>query len=112
MERQRQDIKSALYQMTVWNSFSPSIVQQICDSKANTGRKRTIDEMVRVHAAKTHHQKNGKMRRTNSVELAPIQQTPRRSNADASNGTQNFRTKEASDKNSNQMESVHSEEEI
>jgi len=29
MERQRQDIKSALYHMTVWNSFSPKIVEKI-----------------------------------------------------------------------------------
>ena len=29
MERQRQDIKSALYYMTVWNSFNPTVVQKI-----------------------------------------------------------------------------------
>jgi hypothetical protein len=29
MERQRQDIKNALYHMTVWNSFSPKVVEKI-----------------------------------------------------------------------------------
>ena len=35
MERQRQDIKSALYYMTVWNSFSPEVVQKICSKNKN-----------------------------------------------------------------------------
>lgn len=29
MEKQRQDIKNALYHMTVWNSFSPVVVEKI-----------------------------------------------------------------------------------
>ena len=29
MEKQRQNIKSALYHMAVWNSFSPKIVEEI-----------------------------------------------------------------------------------
>lgn len=42
MERQRQDIKNALYQMTVWNSFSPEVVQKICNKKTKIG-KSTIE---------------------------------------------------------------------
>lgn len=56
MERQRQDIKNALYHMTVWNSFSPKVVEKICNSK-EVGKKYTIEEMVRVHAAKEHMRK-------------------------------------------------------
>ena len=29
MEKQRGDIKNALYHMTVWNSFSPNVVENI-----------------------------------------------------------------------------------
>ena len=42
MERQRQDIKSALYYMTVWNSFNPTVVQKIWNNKAQPGKKATI----------------------------------------------------------------------
>jgi len=33
MEKQRQDIKNALYHMTVWNSFSPKVVEKIVNNK-------------------------------------------------------------------------------
>lgn len=69
MERQRQDIRQALYHMTVWNSFSPRVVKTICDPKARMKENVTIDEMVRVHASIEHRKKalRKKRRRTNSV---------------------------------------------
>lgn len=69
MERQRQDIQNALYHMTVWNSFSPKVVEKICNSKPDAPKKRTIEEMVRVHAAKEHLKKrsNKQNRRTASL---------------------------------------------
>ena len=46
MERQRQDIKSALYYMTVWNSFNPTVVQKIWNNKAQAKKKATIQGIL------------------------------------------------------------------
>jgi hypothetical protein len=74
MERQRQDIRNALYHMTVWNSFSPKVVQNICNQKAIGGKNPTIEEMVRINAAKEHLKASKKHRRTSSaLQLRPIQ---------------------------------------
>lgn len=74
MERQRQDIKNALYHMTVWNSFSPKVVEKIWNAKASAANRPTVEEMVRVHAAKEHLKKDkNKHRRTSSaLELRPL----------------------------------------
>ncbi|CAI2361509.1 unnamed protein product [Moneuplotes crassus] len=71
MEKQRQDIKNALYHMTVWNSFSPAIVNEICNSK-KARKNRTIEEMVRVNAAKEHIKKTKKHRSGSAIHLRPI----------------------------------------
>lgn len=74
MERQRQDIRNALYHMTVWNSFSPKVVDKICSSKNKDRNQPTIEEMVRVHASHEHKNKGSNThRRTNSaLQLRPI----------------------------------------
>jgi hypothetical protein len=83
MEKQRQDIKTALYHMTVWNSFSPKVVEEICNSdhdnlsyKPNNKsmQKHTIEEMVRLQAAQENIRKKNKgHRRTGSaLQLKPI----------------------------------------
>lgn len=77
MEKQRQDIKNALYHMTVWNSFSPKVVEKICNSK-NATKKQTIEEMVRVHAAKENIRKRhkGHRRSGSALNLRPIKDDP------------------------------------
>lgn len=60
--------------MTVWNSFSPAVVQEIWTQKGK-GKTKTIDEIVRVHASQEHRLMRTKKRRANStVELEPLPQ--------------------------------------
>lgn len=62
MEKQRQDTRVALYQMSVWNTFNPKIVNSIYDSSR---RSCSIEEMVRVKASTEHRRK--KLGKTNSA---------------------------------------------
>lgn len=77
MERQRQDIRNALYHMTVWNSFSPKIVEKICNQKVHSGNKPTIEEMVRKNASKEHLKQSLEMHRrtTSALHLRPISES-------------------------------------
>jgi hypothetical protein len=66
IEKQRQDIRTALHHMSVWNWFSPDIVTQIWNPKAKKGNM-TIDEMVRVNASKEHKLKALRKKRRHSA---------------------------------------------
>ena len=46
MERQRQDVKNALFQMSVWNTFDSQLVSDIFKERRQGG-KPTIGEQVR-----------------------------------------------------------------
>lgn len=52
MERQRQEIRNALFQMSVWNTFDPNLVKQIFNQKHSKGGSQSIEELVRQTASR------------------------------------------------------------
>ena len=46
-EIQRESIKNALYQMSVWNTFDPKIIDHIIGKEKYGKGEMTVDEIVR-----------------------------------------------------------------
>ena len=50
MEKQRGDVRNALYQMSVWNTYASDIVNTIFHAESGVAPSSTIDELVRLKA--------------------------------------------------------------
>ena len=49
LERQREDVRNWMYQMSVWNTFNPNIVKRLfTGTHSKSPNTKTINELVRL----------------------------------------------------------------